>query len=200
MAGLLALSAQAAQVSYNSPSPITSTRNNVDFNVKQFDSSLGNLTGVSISIAAVQDVTIDLTNVGSADTFRVGISNGHVYLNDGISLGDSARVFDESYIMDTDSTRRIVAHTAASVGNVYGAEGAYVGNGTIAVSAIFSGSFNITEGLNDDGDGLLRRTTASSVTWSVTYTYDVVPEPTSLSLLALGAMAVGLRRRFKKAA
>jgi len=30
------------------------------------------------------------------------------------------------------------------------------------------------------------------------YNYTVIPEPTAMALLALGAAAVGLRRRFRK--
>ncbi len=73
---------------------------------------------------------------------------------------------------------------------------AYTGPGTFNLGFLYKASGS-TVGLDTEvGDSYVMTDFTGTSHWTVTYDY--VPEPASASLLMLGAMAIGLRRRFKK--
>ena len=192
---VFAFSAQANTVTYSGNA--SGTGSTLNFGVTQFSSSLGTLTGVSLSVDAYQTLTFKLTNVGAADNWVIEVANGKITLNDSFSSTDHGFTYSETLPVAADGDTFVSPETSTSFSKTYGAESAFVGNSTLVMAISYAGSWYAAEGLNENGDGILRTATSRSLDWSVTYTYDV-PEPTSMALLALGVAALGLRRKHGK--
>lgn len=197
LAGLLA---QADQVSYSGTAN-TSVPGSVAVNVQQFDSTLGTLTGVTLSIVTgSESASLNLVNSGAADTWQVNLGNGT------ITFGDSTHttVAYLSYMVDhnvaADSTTTITPSTpSGSSSQSYGALANYIGTGYVSdMTVAFTGFWGVDNLGGLDSFGVNSFTGTAS--WSVTYTYTPVPEASALSLFALGLAATGLTRRPKKTA
>ncbi len=85
--------------------------------------------------------------------------------------------------------------TASSSGSLTSSMEAYIGTGTLSINYISNQASSIStagavayEGVYATAQGFV----------TVIYTYEIVPEPTSMALLALGCFAVALRRRSRK--
>ena len=209
----IALAAGAQAASYAvSGSASSAVPGSISVNVTTFDSSLGTLTGVNLSLVnAKESATMRLVNGSghSDESWSVVLNNGIISFTDGshasnVIWDNDGNALTTSYVSTYtafgNATTPIAPSTPFGSANqtyLAGLAG-YVGNGVSLVSGMtvdFYGSYGVN-GLVG-GDGYFVDTYTGSADWSVTYTYDV-PEPTSLGLLALGAMALGMRRRSKK--
>jgi len=195
---LLSIGVEAAEVTFTGSASSTDGSSPLSFGVSQFNSSVyGTLTGVSLTVDVGQVYTFKLSNVGAADTWTINGMAGNFRLNDSFSNTDSAFNFSNPYSVSADSTSYVNPTTSTTFSKTYGAESAFVGSGTVGMSAAFSGVWFVSSGIPQIGDGFETTGIARNVGWSVTYTYDV-PEPTSMALLALGVAVLGLRRKHRK--
>ncbi len=182
-----------------------------DFNVNQFDTSLGTLTRVTFSMAlqtwdgyyTVENATSE--SVPVSGTIYVGIE---AYLQGAAApsaLADHLTPLfsgqSKTYYLedtgDTDSLYGPASDNPVSAGprtenalsaNFY----LYEGMGTYTVS------FLSEEGSRHEADGAVNGTFGAAAArglLTVTYEYTPVPEPTALGLLAIGVAVLTVRRR-----
>jgi len=214
----LAGMAQAATVTYSSGTAISSSQSSSTatisastLGVQQFDSSLGTLTGVTLTVNVIETtrVLVENTSSGTADitvTFDTGANYIKLTANGGYSSEKQGITFsstDESQTLAAGETLDTGVHnsnaqTASVTINNSSDLAAFIGNSTVSgVSLVI---YNPTS-VDTTGDKYSASTTrGASTTWTVTYTYtpSEVPEPVSMALFGVGGLVIGLRRRFGK--
>jgi hypothetical protein len=213
--------ARATSVSYTSSTFSGITPYSQNLAVNQFDTSLGTLTGISITVSAQASADINVYNPGTTDlAFTNASSSSQVVVS--TTVGSSASVAVQASTTDVSGTA-----TAGGISNFNGTPGAVVTSGTATVAAadfgLYEGTGSGTVDINvaagagtysGTGTGLFfggSTTVASYVT--VTYEYTAantnpaaVPEPTSSAIFGIGiVLAVGLgwgrkRRELRKLA
>jgi len=168
--------------------------------ITQFDTQGGTrtLTGVKLElVTAKMSANITLINADVAADWTVTLNSGTVTFGESGSttVANLISTTPESLGAGQTLTGDFVSNTGTAFSN-YGSIANLIGTGTYnGMTVTFAGNWGAS-GMAG-GDDLHVNTFIGEASWKVTYTYDV-PEPTSLGLLALGAMAVGMRRRFKK--
>jgi PEP-CTERM motif len=196
------------------------------FNIPQFDSALGTLTSLSITVGGSMNAIGSVTNSAAGPASFVGITqtstftdNSPQFVAGSFSPITGGSPNGDGFLLVTSS-----AVATASLGTV--ASGATID--PIALNALFatqtftqssgfdpnligSGAFGITFATGEftttggSGGNLSNLvTTQDNLSLSVTYNYSAaspppVPEPASLTLMATGVMGIGaaIRRRRK---
>ena len=165
--------------------------NPVAFNIPQFNSSLGTLTSVTLSVSGSAISSLNFTNWDGANagmnasetnSLLINYNSGILAENDFIWLttgypstqkpGANGGVFSESWGPATVQTLDTFT-SAPDLAN-------FTGIGNVPVSAQFNDWFDL---FATGGNNKWSVATSSSFTADVTYDYTAVPEPSSFGLL-----------------
>lgn len=208
----LATSADAAVISFSFSNPLTTTEINQSGNLGLFNSTLGTLTGASITVngAAVfnfsgQNVAAQQQNANITSftdlIFTTTLAPLQSFINDTLSLSHSSGIqnyavgqtrvfgpFNESG-SNTDNLAAILGSLQAAGGGTFG-----LGCQSLSGLTIAGGGGNInTTQATQAGCGA-----QISYTYNVTPLQTTVPEPGTLALVSLAMAGIGFGSRRRK--
>ena len=215
----LAISANAATVSFNFTNAFQTTEISQTGNLGLFDSTLGALTGVSLSFNGGSTTTLSLKN--SAQQSQTTTATGTTALNFGSSLSPlNTIIFANNPVVSLSATTGAVTlapNVTQSFGPLLGNQTitwteatqlssivnsfANAGGGIFAVSCTSLSGFSVVGG---GGNISSVQSTEAGCGASIQYTYgerppEQVPEPASLALVGLALAGVAFVRKAKKA-
>jgi hypothetical protein len=178
----------------------------------QFNSALGTLTGVEISLDSQIIKSGSMTNNGSiAATLSYGYNLAQITVNgEGVSHLQQATntfTFGEVFlnVAGSGGTVQIQTLQEFDLGNIFnpGNLSAFIGLGSVAYTV--NGDANLLTGCGS-GNCATNIITRMGAQMTVTYTYtpvpddgDPIPEPTTFVLVGLGVLGLGLIGRRKVA-
>lgn len=205
---VLAGASQAASVSYTATVPSSTTDFTSNFNLSQFNPSLGTLTSIDLKLvgsstgsiqfesrdASAATITTNLSSTVSASgpanltvtTLPLNSSSTAVSAYDGVTDfgGTSGRTFNNLTASDTQTT------------SLNSGFAPYIGNGNVVFTLTANGNSTVS----GSGNLVTSISQASGGVSTITYNYTpAVPEPASMAVLSIGALGLIRRRNARKA-
>lgn len=208
-AGMLTVSAQAATVSYNFGFPLATTEITQTGALGLFDSTLGTLTGASITVNGSSVMSFTGNNVAAQSQLANLTSNVDLYWSTDLSAL-SPYLSDLVSMSATSGPQNYAVGETKSFGpfNDSGSNTDDLAGILASLQTAGGGSFNVTcqslSGMAVSGGGGNINTTQQTQAQCdalITYTYSEnpptnVPEPATLGLIGLALLgAAGARRR-----
>ena len=162
----------------------------------KFDTSLGTLTQVDISVDSGIETTLTITNSGNSSSSGNARTHVKVTVNDPLNLITlSPEIFttpyDYSLAQGATTVSGLLSNSASASGSWTSSTiiDEFKGPGTISMNV---GTFTETLLANTGGNTASSQVTTANATGTVTYTYTTPPVPEPSSMLVLGSGILGL--------